>query len=355
MTKPDKVALIRADASAEIGAGHVMRCIALAQAWQQTGGRAIFAVASGEELEGRILAECAGFERIAATPGSREDALQTAALRDRTRAEWLVVDGYHFSAEYRTSMRSAASHLLLMDDGEEHFPCECDVILNPDPDATEELYPEPGREAQVLRGPRYALLRSEFLEYHRERRDVPPVAARVLVTFGGGDAHNVTLQVVEALHRLSDLDLEVTVVAGASNPHRASLQAAMARAPQAKLSWNVESMPGLMAQSDLAITAGGGTCYELAFMRVPMFLVSIAKNHERAVQAYAAAGAAIDGGWFSKLGRDVLSSKLRQAICDRELRQRLVENAGRLVDGKGAQRVVETMLAICQRERKVTA
>jgi len=353
---PGKTLLIRADASAEIGAGHVMRCLALAQAWQRSGGRAILAFAAGAELEERIRSEGAEVARIQAKPGSRGDAVQTADLRARLQADWLVLDGYHFSADYRRSMQSATSRLLLVDEGPEFQPGEWDVVVNPDPDASAEMYSRPEGRTQFLVGPQYALLRREFLEFRREQSEVAEKAKRVLITFGGGDSHNVTLRVVQVLQDLEDLDLDVTVVAGASYQYRVSLQAAVDGSSQAvTLLWNVEKMPQLMSRADLAITAGGGTCYELAFMRVPMFLITMAKNHERAVGAYTAAMAAVDAGWFSSLERSTLAASLRSVICDRELRKRLVENAGSMVDGKGAERVVETMRAICERGRKVTA
>jgi UDP-2,4-diacetamido-2,4,6-trideoxy-beta-L-altropyranose hydrolase len=354
---PAKTLFIRADASAEIGAGHVMRCLALAQAWQKTDGSAIFALAAGGiELESRIRSEGAEVVRIHAQPGSREDADQTMSLCTRLQAEWLVIDGYHFSANYRRSMRSASPNLLLMDDGLETQPCECDVILNPDPDAAAGMYSQRDTPTELLLGPRYALLRREFLEFHNERSDIAQTATRVLVTLGGGDHHNVTLQVVEAMQGLNDLELDITVVIGPSYEHRESLQAAIAKSTRAAtLLCNVANMPELMARADLAITAGGGTCYELAFMKVPMFLITMAKNHERAVDSYARAGAAFNAGWFSSLERSTLAACLRRVICDPELRRKLMEYAARMIDGKGASRVVEAMHAICHRRKKVTA
>lgn len=351
-----KILLIRADAGAEIGAGHVMRSIALAQAWQRSGGGSIFALAAGAELEPRIRGEGADFARIRAVPGTREDAIQTAELCGRWQADWLVVDGYHFSPEYRNSMRRAASRLLLVDDGEEPRGCECDVVVNPDPDASAAMYPDRDAQTVYLPGPQYALLRREFLGARAERADPPEMVKQVLVSMGGGDPNNVTLQVVDALEELSDLDLQATVVVGPSYRHVDALQAVVARFPgRARLLRNVQNMPELMTQADLAITAGGGTCYELAYMRVPMFLITMAENHERAVRALAAAGAAMSVGWFSSLGKGALAAALRGVICDRDLRMKLAQSAARMVDGRGAERVVETMLALCQQERKVTA
>jgi UDP-2,4-diacetamido-2,4,6-trideoxy-beta-L-altropyranose hydrolase len=333
-----------------------MRCIAIAQAWQMSGGRAIFALAKGGEVEPRIVSEGAEVARIRAEPGSREDAAQTVELCARSNAEWLVVDGYHFPVDYCGSLAREAAHLLLVDDGPEPRTCDCDVVLIPDLGVTAAPYARLQGGTQLLLGPQFALLRQEFREFPVERLDVAEKAKRVLVTMGGGDAYNVTLQVVEALREINDLELEITVVAGASYQQRESLQAAVESSLQkATLLWNVKNMADLMTQADLAITAGGGTCYELAFMRVPMFLITVAKSQELAVRALSLAGAAWDAGWFSSLQQSALAASLRRVIGDRALRRKLAENAGRMIDGKGADRVVETMLTISHRTTKLRA
>jgi UDP-2,4-diacetamido-2,4,6-trideoxy-beta-L-altropyranose hydrolase len=337
--------LIRADASSEIGIGHVMRCLALAQVWQEQGGRAVFAMAAGaQQLSERLQLDGVEVRTIAAEPGSAEDAFQTLELRSRLDADWLVLDGYHFSAQYRQAMESEMFHLLLMDDGGDHALCSCDVILNPDPEASVRIHRGEDSRTRFLIGPEYALLRHEFRQFREVDSNPPEKAERILISMGGGDSHNVTLQVLEALQEIKHVQLNLAVVIGASNSHRASLQAAAkASSHPARLLENVTNMPELMAWADLGITAGGGTCYELAFMRCPMFLVAMAKNHERAVAFYQQKGCAVAAGWFKSLDKYALAGRLENVICDGALRRKLVENAAGMIDGRGAERVVEVM------------
>jgi UDP-2,4-diacetamido-2,4,6-trideoxy-beta-L-altropyranose hydrolase len=345
----EKTLLVRADANAEIGIGHVMRCLALAQAWQENGGKAIFALGAGsEQLEERIRSEGAQVQRIA-KPSSGEDASQTAELCATSRADWLVLDGYHFSTNYLRRMEDARSNLLLMDFGATRQPCRCDILLNSDLQAASEMCGASDGNTQLLLGPRYALLRREFLSFHLEKREVAEKARRVLITLGGGDAHNVTLQVLEALEDLDGSQLDVTVVVGHSNPHLASLHGGARKSRhQTTIQTNVETMPELMSKADLAITAGGGTCYELAYLGVPMFLITTAENHEGAVEAFGRARAAYNAGWFTSLGRSTLAERLRHVIQDHDLRKEIVDNSRSMVDGKGSGRVVKVMLAISQ-------
>ncbi len=339
------VLIVRADASAEIGVGHVMRCVALAQAWQDQGGSVRFVLApGGEEIHERLRSENFEVSTISAGTGGAEDAAQTAELCAGSGAGWLVLDGYHFPHEYRDQVRRTAPKLLLVDDHGEFAPYDCEVVLNTNVYASDTMYPDRRPETQFLLGPKYALLRREFLSVRSERADVSEQASRLLVTLGGADPHNVTLQVVEALQELDDLGFELTVVLGASNRHHASVERALKRCRRpAQLLLNVTNMPELMARSDLAISAGGGTCDELAFFRVPMFLITIAKNQELAVEAYGRGKAAVTAGWFTVLNKGGLARSLREVIGNRALRQEIAANAGAMVDGRGAQRVFESM------------
>jgi len=340
--------LIRADASAEIGVGHVMRCIALAQAWQTRGGRVIFALAQGaHELEERIRSEGAEVVPIHAQPGSPEDAAWTAGMYSKFERTWIVLDGYHFPPSYYAGIKREKHRLLVMDDSETRQSSPCDILVNSDPHVNDDLYIDRDLHTHYLLGPKYALLRREFLQSRRDKSDVAKTAKRVLITLGGGDGENVTLQVVDALQEIKDVRLELTVVVGASNPNQMSLQAAVERSRhKTTLLSNVRNMPDLMNKSDLAITAGGGTCYELALMKVPMVLITTARNHEQAVKAFDSAGAGFTVGWFNSLTSDSLATSVQTVIGDQKLRSELQTNASRMVDGKGAERVVEVMRQI---------
>ncbi len=258
--------LIRADASAEIGVGHVMRCIALAQAWQKAGGQAIFALATGaRELGQRIRSHGWEVRTLPCTPGSEADAAKTLDLGRQCAAEWIVLDGYQFSPDYARALNLTRPRLLIIADGEQPPELDCDILVNPDP-LSDTSHGRSNKRTEFLLGARFALLREEFLQSPRVDDRCPKIATRILVTLGGGDAHNVTGRVLQALGDLADLELSLTVIVGPSNPHLALLQAIVENSPHTvRLFTDAPDMPVLMAQAEMAVTAGGGTCYELAF------------------------------------------------------------------------------------------
>src|SRR3984957_5352884 len=177
--------LIRADASNAIGAGHVMRCLALAQAWQDAGGQAIFVFAELPALlEKRLESEGFGVVRTMVKAGSPDDADSIIEIAREQSVAWVIVDGDRFDSVFLDRVRSAGLHLLLVDDfaRRESFPA--DLSVNPNMGAEEKLYREKGSLARLCLGESYVLLRREFRS-RPPSRVCPDRGCRVLVTLGG--------------------------------------------------------------------------------------------------------------------------------------------------------------------------
>ena len=140
MTAPHSL-LVRTDASITIGTGHVMRCLALAQAWQQARGNAIFVMAeSTASIEARLRIGNIKVERLCATPGSSDDVTRTCDVARREQADWIVVDGYRFDSAYQKALRAAGMKVLFIDDNGEASPYSADLILNQNLHASEAMY-----------------------------------------------------------------------------------------------------------------------------------------------------------------------------------------------------------------------
>ena len=114
---PAETLLIRADATVAMGTGHLMRCLALAQAWQDSGGCCCFAIVeAAPALINRLRSENMEIEQITAPPGGEEDGAQLCNLAQNRRAAWVVVDGYHFGARYQKQIKEAECRLLFLYD-----------------------------------------------------------------------------------------------------------------------------------------------------------------------------------------------------------------------------------------------
>ncbi|MEN9841131.1 MAG: hypothetical protein RL376_931, partial [Verrucomicrobiota bacterium] len=272
--------LFRADASVEIGTGHVMRCLALAQAWQDAGGHATFAsVAIPSGLADRLRREQVAFRRIEATVASEADAAATVQAARQLDADWVVVDGYRFGPAFLQALRASGLRVMSIDDIA-HLACyPADLLLNQNLGATPALYEgKIERDTPMLLGPSYGLLRREFRRESVSRAPLVGRAVRVLVSFGGADHENHTLQVIRLLASLQSRP-EVLVLAGAANPHADTLNAFAVEAHfRCEVHVNIENVAAVMDWADVAITAGGSTVWELAARRLPALIGAISTD-----------------------------------------------------------------------------
>jgi UDP-2,4-diacetamido-2,4,6-trideoxy-beta-L-altropyranose hydrolase len=334
--------IIRADASIAIGSGHIMRCLALAQAWRAAGGVSVFVHAElPTSLERRIRETGDMLAPVSAARGSAADAVQTIALAKAHGAVWIVADGYCFGEAWQRQVKDAGLQLLLVDDYGQAKHYHADVILNQNLGANASWYEKGEPNARLLLGCRYALLRREFLQCQRPRRTFDGPASRVLVSLGGADPDNVTTQVVVALREIQEV--EAAVVVGGSNPHLEAIREAMGSGTNLSLVVDATNMPELMAWADVAVTAAGSTSWELAMMGLPALQLVVADNQALIAAAMDRADAAINLGEARAVDPKVIASRLRDLLAAADQRREMSTKAAQLVDGHGASRVVAAL------------
>ncbi|WP_084696246.1 UDP-2,4-diacetamido-2,4,6-trideoxy-beta-L-altropyranose hydrolase [Salisaeta longa] len=339
--------LIRADASPEMGTGHVMRCLALAQEWMAQGGQVAFCGNVTPALQKRLQAEGIQGTSCAVPPGSLRDAEHTARLAREANASWVVIDGYHFDGDYQAEIRDQGFRVLALDDYGHASHYAADLVLNQNIDADASLYADRADHTTLLLGPQFALLRKEFWPWRGTHREPTLPPRRILVTLGGGDPDNVTTDVIRALDAIEhSVPLEVTVVVGGSNPHRDAIARAIAHADQPMtLREDVSNMAALMAQHDMAVSAGGSTCWELAFMGLPSVIVILAENQRGIAEGLDEAGASVNLGWHAEVTPHDLEAAFHALLLNDNKRLQMAQSAQYLVDGKGVQRVIDTIRA----------
>jgi UDP-2,4-diacetamido-2,4,6-trideoxy-beta-L-altropyranose hydrolase len=364
--------LFRADASVEIGTGHVVRCATLADALRAQGATVAFACRA---LPGNLLEWLAG-RGFTTLPLSRESPDQLTE-RDRISAatveflqaaqawangeplDWLVVDHYGLDAHWERAIRSQVGQFLVVDDLYNR-PHDCDLLLDQNLlDANSKQYQElVPAHCQLLLGPTYALLRPEFHQARaaktnrsdKQPNNAPKAASeptlhRVLVFFGGSDPTRECFKALDALQLLPpDLPVQVDLVAGASNPAFEALQARCTDFPRITLHRQVNAMADLMSRADLSIGAGGTTTWERFCLGLPGIVVAVADNQVEISQALAEQGYHIYLGESPQVSAAMLSRAILDLIRQPERRQALAAKTMALVDGLGVQRVVNQMV-----------
>ena len=270
---------IRADASPGIGTGHVMRCLALAQAAQEQGMpvRVIGRITVPWVLEklahtGIPLFTVSGDVPVAELP---VDLL--AQLGDDSDKGWVVLDGYHFGLDCQQAVRAAGYKLLVIDDYA-HLPeYSCDILLNQNIGAEEFCYA--GDVTVKLLGPNFALLREEFIVARNtlEERVFPPTPKKILFSLGGGEQVEKLNQIITAFSRVAQPGMEIKAIWGGLDAEKAK-KAFTALPCSVEILDNIDDIPSLMLWADYAISAGGSTCWELCCLGTPFTVEALAEN-----------------------------------------------------------------------------
>jgi UDP-2,4-diacetamido-2,4,6-trideoxy-beta-L-altropyranose hydrolase len=342
--------LIRADANGHIGTGHVMRGLALAQAWHECGGDAIFlSDCESEGLQQRIRSEGFSLVVVERSHPDPADLKQTVdllqSLRRNKTGQWLVLDGYQFGPDYQEKIRESGSKLLVVDDYNHQSYYLADILLNQNIGAEHFQYAcDP--DTVLLLGTKYVLLRKEFLSRKDKMHIAPEIARKILVTLGGANPQNVMTIVIQALKLVDIEELEAKIVIGPSNHHVEILKRKIKSDRTTEHVFQLvqdANMPELMSWADVAVSGGGSTCWELAFMGLPFLSIILAHNQVRIASGLDKFGAALNVGWYSDLTEKKLASHLAAFISHHKFRMDMSKMGCQLVDGLGAKRVIEIL------------
>jgi UDP-2,4-diacetamido-2,4,6-trideoxy-beta-L-altropyranose hydrolase len=333
--------LLRADADAAIGSGHVARCLALGQQWP-------FAVVLAcrdlaKPLAGMAKRSGATIARVTAPAGSPADANSTAAIAHDVGARWIVVDGPQFTAAYRTRLKARCSaRVVWLDDGGTTRAIAAEAVVNPNLNATAAMYPR-NRGSQLMLGTRYALLRQEFRRARRAR--VRSTTRRVLLTLGGSDSDGATRAVLAALGQSRGAPLHIRVLAPVGavgieplfdiaehSPHRIDIRPAAA------------TMVPHLRWADVCLIAAGGTLWEALRVGAPVLTFVRTPLQHRIVRQLVRMEAVGELGFLARLDQRRVCVSVRQLLSAPAIRRRMSRIGPRIVDGRGAGRVVDELL-----------
>lgn len=333
--------LIRADAGGTLGIGHVMRMIALAQAWQDRGGRVIMAASQCPEvLVSRLEEENIDFENLGSLElGGSEDARKVIDLGKSLQAPWVVIDGYHFGTFYQQSLKRGGFKVLAMDDYGHCDDWRVDLVLNQNLGAP--CRSTTTSATQFLTGSRFAMLRREFHRHPAQVRQEASDRLRILITFGGVDPTGAGLEVLQCLNSLSEVSLDLKILAGPANPNTGRLRQEASGSPHPiELIPAAHDMPALYQWADRVISAGGSTCYEWMFYELPGWITSVAGNQDQVVQAMLEGNLAAGVPDLTKISKSDLSAIFSNWLADPS------PPTTRMIDGWGTKRVAASISKI---------
>lgn len=364
---------IRADASTQIGTGHVIRCLTLAGDLKQLGMEVSFisrvlpgdlcdyveskgfkvhrlaeevdlSLAYWKWLGENWLVDARKTQEIILNQAGEQSDIDHVNMEKRrikekflpddslinissyivaqvfsdsgAGSEWgkninLVVDSYALDFKWETFLRPYVDKIMVIDDLANRIH-DCDLLLD------QNYYRELEHRydglvppgCRKLLGPEYALLRPEFHKAKKSLRKRDGKIRRILIFFGGSDPTNETKKALEAVKLLNRPDIAVDVVVGAANSYREEIKRICREMPKATYYCQVENMAELMAAADLAIGAGGTTTWERLYLELPTIAIAVSENQVATLEALGEAGMVWYLGRSYEVGEEDIADEL---------------------------------------------
>lgn len=351
----------RVDSGRDIGAGHLSRCITLANALKSEFNAHCIFIMRGHEGNHLSLLQLNGFDY---------ELLPLNFIPDYFSGnyqEW-VGDRWEHDAELTEksiySLIGSTADLLIVDHygldkkWEEHFIAKglfvgvIDDLVNRQHSGSFLIDQTCGRKEneyrelvpssmQLFTGENYCLLRPEFLlnrEASLVARRKHTVPQTIMVNFGSTDPHNHTSRALIGLLQFAlNYNAKVLVVVGSSCPHISTISDVVNNAPyECELLIDVQEMAKLMVNIDLAIGAAGATTWERCILGIPTLLLKTAENQTDVIQRVIDMGAA--KAYFGEPDSEDISKELYKMVLEY---QEISKAASKLVNGNGMDEIVK--------------
>lgn len=357
---------IRADASIQIGSGHIIRCLSLADQLKAQGHQCFFisrnhegnlidfvtqrgyqtCILENDQKNTELLLDTEYQKWLGVS--EEYDAEQTASLIavQYQRVDWVVVDHYGLSAKWEASLKNIAEHILVIDDlaNREH---DADIILDCGVINSENDYKLLNQgKAKILLGAKYALLRPEFTEYRKKIKvnmltsTAPKI--KLLINLGGVDKDNLTTQILNIIENtVFPYEVELTIIMGLNAPWKSTV---IEKAKQLKyltqVLVNVSNMAELMVNHDLAIGAAGSTAWERCCLGLPTIMICMADNQKMIAKGLHDLGVAIS---LDQTEIETQLSTVLQEITPIQLRE-MQRKSMQITEGLGVDLLINEIL-----------
>lgn len=344
-----RTVFIRTDANPVIAGGHIMRCLAAAEAISNFGADVRFVLSDDNPTD---VIENGGYRTIVLESDWRnieEGAGVLCHLCDEVERPIVLVDTYSITKEYVNRLAKHAKVCYLGSKGGDLGALSLIVDYSTDADEDAYLGIYGKRGTRLLLGAGYAPLRDCFARAYRKRSGI---IERVLVTTGNTDQCGFLpafLRMALDDERLGGIEFEVVVGRMFSDVVAGEVEEIVERYPSVEALHAVTDMAGLMCHCDVAVTANGTTVYELAAAGVPAITFAMVGEQVRSAESLSRLGATLYCGIASS-DIEVIAAGcvdgLARLVASHEKAAVLAERAHALVDGRGAEKIAKEIMSL---------
>jgi UDP-2,4-diacetamido-2,4,6-trideoxy-beta-L-altropyranose hydrolase len=343
----------RVDASHRMGTGHVMRCLTLSDSLRKKGCECFFIHRDHSGNLASLIIE-RGYQ-VHLLPETKsnsisvsdsdygqwlgitqiEDARQTIDTIIGTPLDWLVVDHYSLDVEWEHNLQPYTNRIFVIDDLENRKH-HCDLLLDQNYSKINGRYqfliPD---KAHCFCGPKYSLLRPEYLQEFHSLEIRTGEVKRILIFFGGSDYNNMTTNALKALSSPVLAHLEVDVVIGSNNFHKIEINKIIANRTNTHLHQNLPHLASLMAKADLSLGGGGSSNWERCYMGLPSIVVALSENQRKICEALSEESYINYLGMVSEVNEEIITSAIIYMLDHPDEIKKQSESMKKLVPGDG--------------------
>lgn len=346
----------RVDASVEIGTGHIMRCLTLAEQFRTLGDEVCFICREANgSLEEEIMKS--GFPLFKLPRVSSElklwmernweiDANETKAIINNKVIDLLIVDHYSLDFKWEKCIKKVIPKILVIDDGGKFKKHDCTYFLNPTYNAQLDLalYQKQCDESTVfLLGTEYMILRDEFNSF--KVHDFQKEKYTIHVFFGGMDFNNYTLKYCRLiLENFKNVNL--LVVVGGKYEYINELESLkIFYRDKIEIYQNIKNMSEILNKCDIAIGAPGTTTWERAALGIPSAYITIAPNQKPIIEKLDMKNICLFIGEANRLGNNRFIIKFREFITEPDLLELYSINSRKIVNTHGKENITNIIKA----------
>lgn len=337
----------RVDAGPNIGIGHIMRCLSLAVEFRKQGYEVYFL---SKMKDGIVKIKESGFNVIQLNYKKttvlkeglyelQREAKEVIYAIKEYGLDLLFIDSYNVTEEYFLEIKPHVKKIGYIDDLNK-FVYPVDILINGNIAAEYMDYKKYSEDEVMLLGPKYNLLREEFRNL--PDKVINEEVKEIMITTGGSDPYNMSYKILKMILDDEELkDLTINVIMGNGFSNKEELRKIKEKNKNVILHENIKEISEIMLKSDIAISAGGSTLYELCVCGTPTLAFIMADNQEFIVKKMDELGYLKSLGWYYNLDDKKLIKLIKTFIKDYSLRIKLKNKGRSLINAKGVVRIVE--------------
>ena len=333
--------IFRCNVGEKIGLGHLNRCRSLAYSLNKKGQDCLMVGPSKKYINNQDLKIFKKWIPKNKGKCSNEDSLNLIRIAKKNKKSFIILDDYRIDDKYQLNLKKAGLKWLQFFNSENSNIIWADILHCSVPGISLKKLKNftLNKKAKFLLGPKYALLRPEFLKLKKKKINT---IKKVILIFGGGYDFGAVEYLLSVLLPVTDNDIKFTIVSGLLNQSNLKLKKLVNTKYKAQVNLHIDpkKITKIILENDMAITAGGTTTYELDVCGLPMIIISTATNQIEQSKAWSRYGRAKYLGNFKSIKKELLKFVFKSFLNkNQKILQKKV-----LTRGNGSNRVAEFLI-----------